>query len=116
MAPIDLSDTSNTPLFISVKHETNLRTAPPAHRTIPEPTRFAARKIRTMWTGPEIDALEDGLEREGWGRWAAIKALHREILKDRGSVALKDKARNEATRRHKENIPLGPYCGCPHFN
>jgi hypothetical protein len=34
-------------------------------------------------------------------------------LKDRDSVALKDKARNEATRRQKQNVPLGPYSGCP---
>ncbi|KAG2183792.1 hypothetical protein INT43_006803 [Umbelopsis isabellina] len=116
LAPVALSDTSNPPRFISVKQENNLITAPPAHRTAPVPTRSAPRKIRTLWTGPEIDALEDGLEREGWGRWAAIKAMHSELLKDRGSVALKDKARTEATRRHRENIPLGPYCGCPSFN
>lgn len=116
MAPIALSDTSTPPRFISVKQETNLRKAPPLHRTAPAPARPAPRKIRTMWTGPEIDALEDGLDREGWGRWAAIKTLHREILKDRDSVAIKDKARTEANRRHRENIPLGPYCGCPYIN
>ncbi|CAM0136949.1 unnamed protein product [Umbelopsis sp. WA50703] len=117
MAPIALSDAEQPTNYISVKPEPNLRTAPPAHRSAPkpQPTWPAPRKIRTMWTGPEIDALEDGLDRVGWGRWAAIKVLHKELLKDRDSVAIKDKARTEANRRQRENIPLGPYCGCPYI-
>lgn len=77
------------------------------------PNPIRRRKVKTFWSPQELDALESGLETHGWGHWAAIKRHNPTILKDRDSVALKDKARNEATRRQKQNVPLGPYSGCP---
>jgi hypothetical protein len=78
-----------------------------------KPVKYGRRKTRIPWSTREVDALEAGLDQLGWGQWQAIKKLNFNILKDRDNVAIKDKARNEALRRQKERIPLGPYCGCP---
>ncbi|KAH8553837.1 hypothetical protein BGW37DRAFT_235019 [Umbelopsis sp. PMI_123] len=77
------------------------------------PFKTGKRKVRIPWSSRELDALESGLDLLGWGQWMDIKKLNYNILKDRDNVAIKDKARNEALRRQKERIPLGPYCGCP---
>jgi hypothetical protein len=90
--------------------------APPVNTgssNMTRPVKTGSRKVRIPWSTREVDALEAGLEQLGWGQWLAIKKLNYNILKDRDNVAIKDKARNEALRRQKERIPLGPYCGCP---
>ncbi|KAI8582058.1 hypothetical protein K450DRAFT_228821 [Umbelopsis ramanniana AG] len=122
--PAREASSTSTDLTLSWRPETSQqeRTNPPpkveVHRAPPvntgaRPVKKGSRKVRIPWSTREVDALEAGLEVLGWGQWLAIKKLNYTILKDRDNVAIKDKARNEALRRQKERIPLGPYCGCP---
>ncbi|KAI9289200.1 hypothetical protein BC943DRAFT_131161 [Umbelopsis sp. AD052] len=97
----------NTPPKVEVQR------AAPLVQAGAKAVKKGARKVRIPWSAREVDALEAGLEKFGWGQWLGIKKLNYVILKDRDNVAIKDKARNEALRRQKERIPLGPYCGCP---
>jgi hypothetical protein len=101
--------------YPSIPHPPIPQPSAAALPTVTTPVAGKSRKMRMVWSTLELEALESGLEMLGWGQWVKIKKLHYEVLKNRDNVALKDKARNEALRRQKENVPLGPYSGCPYI-
>ncbi|ORY39641.1 hypothetical protein BCR33DRAFT_788264 [Rhizoclosmatium globosum] len=71
-----------------------------------------ATRGRKKWTSVELAALMEGMRIYGT-KWNKIAEMHDEyhtgILKDRGQVDLKDKARNEYARRLKKGEDLGVF-------
>ncbi|CAG8672967.1 7170_t:CDS:2 [Funneliformis caledonium] len=64
---------------------------------------------RIKWTQEELDALEKGMNEHGTN-WETILLFYGPPggpLKNRNSIQLKDKARNEKRRREKEGLQLG---------
>ncbi|KAJ3110378.1 hypothetical protein HK100_003055 [Physocladia obscura] len=65
---------------------------------------------RKRWTEDEIAALMEGMVLYG-SAWSKIERVYGRMgnqrLRDRNQIDLKDKARNEAKRRVKLNLPLG---------
>ncbi|CAG8457076.1 772_t:CDS:1 [Funneliformis caledonium] len=78
---------------------------PPEHFN----NQFRRGKRRQFWTPVELKALEIGMNEFGT-QWAKILRLYGGThgpLRNRNSVQLKDKARNEKKRRIKYNLELG---------
>ncbi|KAI8086411.1 uncharacterized protein BX664DRAFT_335724 [Halteromyces radiatus] len=67
------------------------------------------RKRYTRWTNEEVTALEKGLAHTRSPQWALIKSLFPKELKERTTLQLRDKARNEVMYLEKNHLPLGVY-------
>src|ERR1700712_2278142 len=52
------------------------------------PVQRKMRKVNRFWSNAELEALEAGLERFGWGDWKSIKNAYPEALRDRDGVAI----------------------------
>ncbi|CAI2172960.1 11249_t:CDS:1 [Funneliformis geosporum] len=84
---------------------------PASDNTTPEDSnnQFRRGKRRHFWTPLELRALETGMNEFGT-QWAKILRIYGGThgpLRNRSSVQLKDKARNEKLKRIKYNLDLG---------
>ena len=62
------------------------------------------RKKAAKWSDEEVEALKDGVDTQGEGKWAAILKANPQMFINRSAVDLKDKWRNlkgRATRGHQ---------------
>ncbi|KAF7721034.1 hypothetical protein EC973_005532 [Apophysomyces ossiformis] len=70
------------------------------------PARLKIRKEHTWWSEEELKCLREGLAIVKGRHWSAIKQMYPSQLQHRTTVQIKDKARNEVTRRIREHLPL----------
>jgi hypothetical protein len=67
---------------------------------------------RIKWSEEELQALEGAMRVHG-NKWAAILADYgaigriNRLLANRSQINIKDKARNERSRRERAGVPLG---------
>ncbi|KAJ1656849.1 TTAGGG repeat binding factor [Dispira simplex] len=112
-SPVLSVELRTMPPPVTVKHKVDLRLYPPS--------RYGKRS--SLWTPEEYYYLEQGMQKHGT-RWSCILAdygvggRYNQVLSQRKSLTLKDKARNIRLWREAKGIPLGIYqiaCSNVHY-
>ncbi|KAI8086438.1 uncharacterized protein BX664DRAFT_335799 [Halteromyces radiatus] len=77
----------------------------PHRRLHSSPSRSISHRYN-IWTDDEFNALKEGLRIFKGKYWIDIKKRFAERLSKRTNVDIRDKARNEARRRHLLGLPM----------